>query len=78
MAGRRSSSIGCRSLLARRSSVGLLFFTCQDPVRVSATNWTQNVPLAALNICPYCRTVFPVTVIQHPSRLMFKLDMQAD
>lgn len=35
MTGRRSSSIGCRSLLHRRSSVGLWYITCQDPVRVS-------------------------------------------
>lgn len=34
-ASRRSSSIGCRSLLARRSSAGLWWITCQDPAKVS-------------------------------------------
>ncbi|XP_065219762.1 regulator of G-protein signaling 7-binding protein-like [Planococcus citri] len=31
---RRSSSIGCRSLLARRSSAGLWWITCQDPAKL--------------------------------------------
>lgn len=63
---RRSSSIGCRSLMiGRRSSAGLLAWTsCQDPSRVN-TNLLTCLKSNLYNLLHrYLHTFFPTSALQ--------------
>ncbi|KAJ8872391.1 hypothetical protein PR048_025995 [Dryococelus australis] len=61
VSGRRSSSIGCRSLLGRRSSVGLVFITCHDPVRRRDGNTARLARRSdeALEVCVSVARIAP-------------------